>query len=103
MIEASLGQARANILKRIRNDYEAAQRREALLASAYEEQMSLVSEQAEEMAHYKLLKREVDASRMLYESLLQKLKEASIASACAPATSGSSTPPKRRRCRTSPT
>ena len=81
VIEASLERARANILKRIGNEYEAAKRREALLASAYEEQMYLVSGQAEELAHYKLLKREVDSSRTLYESLLQKLKEASIASA----------------------
>src|SRR5438552_18188671 len=36
---------------------------------------------AEETAHYNLLKREVDASRLLYENLLHKLKEASIASA----------------------
>ena len=32
-------------------------------------------------AHYNLLKRDVDATRLLYETLLQRLKEASIASA----------------------
>ena len=68
-------------MKRIRNDFEAAQRREALLATAYEAQGHLVSGKAEETAHYGLLKREVDGSRLLYESLQQKLKEASIASA----------------------
>src|SRR5205823_3527004 len=81
VLEAALQNARTNITKRIRNDYEAAQRRESLLAAAYTAQARLVSGQAEEIAHYGLLKREVDASRLLYENLLQKMKEASIASA----------------------
>src|SRR6185436_10855172 len=55
--------------------------REALLTAAYSSQVRAVSNKAEEIAHYTLLKREVDASRLLYENLLQKLKESSIASA----------------------
>jgi len=81
VVEASIQTAGGNIIKRIRNDFEAAQRREALLATAYESQGHLVSGKAEETAHYGLLKREVDGSRLLYENLQQKLKEASIASA----------------------
>lgn len=81
VLEASLERARANVMKRIRNEFEAAERRESLLLNAYDEQMELVSGQAEEMAHFNLLKREVDSSRALYENLQQKLKEASIASA----------------------
>lgn len=81
VVEASIKTAGANIVSRIRNDFEAAQRREALLATAYEGQGKLVSGKAEETAHYGLLKREVDASRLLYDNLQQKLKEASIASA----------------------
>lgn len=80
-LQASLEAARTNIMSRIRNEYEAARRREGLLASEYAAQARLVSNQAEETAHYNLLKREVDASRMLYENLVQKMKEASIASA----------------------
>ena len=81
VVEGSVQGAGANILKRIRNDFEAAQRREALLATTYASQAHLVSGKAEETAHYSLLKREVDGSRLLYESLQQKLKEASISSA----------------------
>jgi succinoglycan biosynthesis transport protein ExoP len=80
-LEDSLQAARLNIMRRIRNEYEGAQRREALLTAAYTAQTRLLSGQAEDIAHYNLLKREVDASRLLYENLLQRLKEASIASA----------------------
>jgi succinoglycan biosynthesis transport protein ExoP len=81
VLEQSLQAARNNILTRVSKDYDAAKRREALLASAYDSQTSVVSGQAEQTAHYGLLKRDVDSTRALYESLLQRLKEASIASA----------------------
>jgi succinoglycan biosynthesis transport protein ExoP len=80
-LEAAQQKELSNILTRIRNEYNAAQRRENLLLASYVAQSRLVSQQGEKTAHYSLLKREVDASRLLYESMLQKLKEASIASA----------------------
>jgi succinoglycan biosynthesis transport protein ExoP len=80
-IETSLEQSRQSILMRLRKDFDAAQRREALLTTAYTGQARSMSAKAEETAHYNLLQREVDASRLLYENLLQKLKESSIASA----------------------
>ena len=80
-IEASLVASRGDILTRIRTEYEGAQRRESLLQAEYVRQASLVSGQAEQTAHYNLLKREVDASHMLYDTLLQRTKEASVASA----------------------
>ncbi len=79
--EASLQAAGSNVLTRIRKEFEAAERRETLLANAYTAQAHEVSGHAEEAAHYSLLKRDVDATRLLYETLLQRLKEASIASA----------------------
>src|SRR5207253_954759 len=80
-LESALEAERLNILTRIRNEYLAAQRREKLLATSYETQAQRVSQDAAKTAHYSILKREVDASRQLYENMLQKLKEASIASA----------------------
>ena len=71
----------ANILARIRNDYEAAKRREDLLATGYGSQEQHVSAEADKAAHYNLLKREVDTNRQIYETMLQKLKEASISAA----------------------
>jgi succinoglycan biosynthesis transport protein ExoP len=81
VLSSYLATSRRSIVSKITNDYEAAQRRESLLQTAYAEQTRRVSGQAETAAHYALLKREVDGSRLLYENLLQKLKEASIASA----------------------
>ena len=80
-LEAQLEKERANILRRIRNEYEAAVRREKLLSAAYAGQAQLVTDQAAKISHYNILKREVDTSRQLYETLLQKLKEASISAA----------------------
>ena len=81
LLEASLAKQRADVLTRIRNEYQGAVRKEKLLASPYNGQAGLVSAQATKSAHYNLLKREVDTTRLLYETMLQKLKEASIASA----------------------
>ncbi|MBI3665301.1 MAG: polysaccharide biosynthesis tyrosine autokinase [Acidobacteria bacterium] len=80
-IEATLRKERNNIVTRIRNEFEAARRREKLLATAYARQAQLVSEQAGKAIQYNILKREVDTSRQLYDSLLQRVKEAGIISA----------------------
>ena len=70
-----------NVIDRIRNEHESAKRREKLLAIAYANQADLVSDQAAKAIHYKILKREVDSRRQLYESMLRKMNEAGIASA----------------------
>jgi len=81
LMEATLQKERANILTRIKNDYQAAQHREQLISSSYLAQVRLVSDQGEKTTHYGILKREVDSTRALYETMLQRLKEASVASA----------------------
>ena len=81
LMEATLQKERANILTRIKNDYQAAQHREQLISSSYLAQVRLVSDQGEKTTHYGILKREVDSTRSLYETMLQRLKEASVASA----------------------
>jgi capsular exopolysaccharide synthesis family protein len=80
-LEGSLEKERSNIVRRIRNDFEEARRREQLLEADYAGQARLVSEQAEKVTHYQTLKREVDINRQLYESMLQRVKEAGVASA----------------------
>jgi polysaccharide biosynthesis transport protein len=72
---------RENIIKRIANEYEDAKRREELLSREYEAQAALVSDQAGKVAHYGILKREVETSRQLYEAMMQRVKEYAIASA----------------------
>jgi capsular exopolysaccharide synthesis family protein len=80
-LEAARDSERTNVLHRIQNEFESAQRRERLLAASYENQARLVTEQAGKVAHYDILKREVDNNRQLYDSMLQHVKEAGIASA----------------------
>jgi polysaccharide biosynthesis transport protein len=80
-LEAALQKERSAIVGRLRNDYEAALRREALLEADYASQSRIVSDQAEKSIQYNILKRELDSNRQLYEAMLQRVKESSIASA----------------------
>ena len=80
-LESALEKERTNVIQRIRNEFESAQRRENLLAANYAAQARLVSEQAAKVAHYNILKREVDTNRQLYDSLLRNVQEAGITSA----------------------
>ncbi len=52
-----------------------------MLAADYTNHARLVSEQAEKVTHYNILRREVDTNRQLYESMFARVKEAAIASA----------------------
>ncbi len=80
-LETALDRERGNIVRRIRNDYDSALRREKLLAANYANSARLMTGQADQVAHYNILKREVDTNRQLYDSMLQRVKEAGIASA----------------------
>ena len=60
---------------------ESAHRRENLLAANYASQARLVSEQAAEVAHYNILKSDVDTNRQLYDSMLRNVQEAGMTSA----------------------
>jgi len=80
-LETLLKRQQANILSRVRNDYESARRRENFLQAAYQRQAKLVSDLAGKAIHYDTLKQEVDSSRQLYHSILQRAKEATVLSA----------------------
>ena len=80
-VEASLERERQAILTRIRNDYNSARRREDLLRRDYESVEDVVSAQDAKAIHYDVLKRDVETNRQVYDLLLQKVKEASVASA----------------------
>ncbi|HYM08913.1 MAG TPA: polysaccharide biosynthesis tyrosine autokinase [Terriglobales bacterium] len=80
-VDAALEKKRSNIVARIRNEYSDALRRERLLRADYAAQVSLMSKQAPKVAHYSVLKREVDTTRQLYDSMMQRVKEAGLASA----------------------
>ncbi|MGA2726079.1 MAG: polysaccharide biosynthesis tyrosine autokinase [Terracidiphilus sp.] len=80
-LEAARETERANVTRRIQNEFESAQRREKLLAASYDAQARVMTEQSAKVTHYDILKREVDNNRQLYDSMLQHVKEAGIASA----------------------
>jgi polysaccharide biosynthesis transport protein len=80
-VEATLKQRRGNILNRIYNEYETARRREALLYTAYQAQLRQVADQTSKNMQFNALKRDVDSTRDLYESMLRRFKEAGVAAA----------------------
>ncbi|MCU1275611.1 MAG: lipopolysaccharide biosynthesis, partial [Bryobacterales bacterium] len=69
------------IQQRLQNDYKAAEAREQNLAQVYSRQSGLVSSLSDKITHYHTLKHEVDSNRQFYESMVQKVNEAGIASA----------------------
>jgi capsular exopolysaccharide synthesis family protein len=80
-LEAALTRERTAIQRRIKNEYDEAVQRENLLSADYATQTRLVTNQSEKSIQYNILKREVDSNRQLYDAMLQKMKEASVASA----------------------
>ncbi len=71
----------ANVLGRMRNEYDSAKRREALLGIAYQEQNRRVSDEAGASVRYRVLQREVESKRQFYQDMLQKVNAAGVATA----------------------
>ena len=63
---------------RIHNDYMGAVGREKMLRQAFEQQKEDASQLNQSAIEYNLLKRDADSYRQLYDSLMQKLKEAGL-------------------------
>src|SRR5439155_5029891 len=80
-LQSEMQRERTNVLRRIGNEYAAALRREKLLSEAHADQEKIVADQSGKAIHYDTLKREVDSSRQLYEAMLQRVKQAGLASA----------------------
>jgi polysaccharide biosynthesis transport protein len=80
-LKSAIQRERSNVVHRVGNEYSAALRRETLLSKAREAQAKIVADQSEKAIHYDTLKRDVDSNRHLYEVMLQRVKEASLAAA----------------------
>src|SRR6267142_2448381 len=80
-LQFNMLQERSNIQRRIGNEYSAALRREKLLSQADAEQEKVVADQSSKAIHYDTLKREVDSTRQIYEAMLQRGKQAGLATA----------------------
>lgn len=72
---------RKAVLNRIQNDYETSRHAERLLQSAYSNQAEVMLDQNDKSIQYNILKRDVETNRQLYESMLQNVKAATVASA----------------------
>jgi polysaccharide biosynthesis transport protein len=80
-LQQAINAERANILRQSRDDYDVAQKREAMLAAAYQEQAKSVSDMAGKTIQYENLQHEVDTNRELYDALLLRIKQAGLAAA----------------------
>src|ERR1700756_1877549 len=80
-LKSAMQRERGNVVRRMGNEYSASLRRETLLTRARDVQEKIVADQSEKAIHYDTLKRDVDSNRHLYEVMLQRVKEASLASA----------------------
>jgi len=80
-VESSLKSQRKDVVDRIGNEYEAAQQREALLLAAVDEQTRRVTGDSVSSVGYHILQREVETNRALYDTMLQRARNAGLASA----------------------
>lgn len=80
-LQAEMERERTTIVRRIQNDYDASKRRAQLLSNTYQRQLSTVSDQSLAQVKYNMMQHEVDASREVYQSMLQRVKEATVVSA----------------------
>jgi capsular exopolysaccharide synthesis family protein len=79
--QEAFAQERSEILSRIHTDYLESESKERLLDAAYQTQIRAVTGQGEKTIQYNILKRDVDSNRQLYDTMLQQMKQSSIASA----------------------
>jgi capsular exopolysaccharide synthesis family protein len=77
-LEATLTQERERAARRITNEYRAARGQEGLLQKAFADQQARANELAERAVQYKMLKREVDTQKQLYDTLLQRHRQAGV-------------------------
>lgn len=77
-VEKSMEASRANIARRVEIEYQQAQQRERMLATAVAEAKSELDATNARSLEYLSRKREADADRRLYEELVRKIKESGI-------------------------
>ncbi len=80
-LETAFERNESEILKGLQTQYQEAARRERLLTQAYNSQAVRVTQDGEKSIKYNMLKREVDSSQQLYENMLDRLKESTLAAA----------------------
>jgi capsular exopolysaccharide synthesis family protein len=74
-IEKRIIDEKQRIIDSIKNDYEAAQKKQQYLQTKAEEQKKLAIDLNDKATQYKILLREVETNKSIYQSLLQRSKE----------------------------
>jgi capsular exopolysaccharide synthesis family protein len=80
-LRKAIEKEREEIIERLKTDLEAARRREQLLLGSFAAQTGQVRGQADKTLQYNLLKREVESARQIYNTILQQVNQAGIATA----------------------
>ncbi len=84
--QAGLASTATNTVTRAQNDLQAARHREQLLTVTYNAELATVSSDLQQSAKVSLLRSELDSEQQLYQTLLQRAREAGFASAMQAAT-----------------
>jgi capsular exopolysaccharide synthesis family protein len=84
-VDAAVDRELKQLTQRYRNDYEASLRSEQMLRSGFEAQKQKAYRLNEDAAQHAILKREVESTQQLYETLQLKLRQAGIAAGLASA------------------
>jgi polysaccharide biosynthesis transport protein len=79
-MQATISEARSNILNRLHNEYSAAQREELADGAAFAKQASKASAAAQKEIHYNTLKRELETTRNMYEDVLKRVNDTELVS-----------------------
>jgi succinoglycan biosynthesis transport protein ExoP len=79
-LEYAYSEQRNAILNRIHEEFAVALRREKLLKISYQEQAQIVIDKTNKGIQYGILKHQVDSNQQLYDSMLEQVKRAGIAS-----------------------
>jgi succinoglycan biosynthesis transport protein ExoP len=80
-LEAEIAHQRSMIITQLSVQEQAAARRQDLLKRQYAQQMAVVSDQGGKQVRYNMLKHEVDVNRLVYQSMLQRQREAGVMAA----------------------
>lgn len=79
-LRGRIEQEKRNLVRSSENDYRASRKREAYLTAEFERSKQRVLNFQKRNVQYQILKRDVDANKEIYNSLLQRMKEVSVAS-----------------------
>ncbi len=79
-IEAAIERERSNMLNRLKNEYLAAKSLENTLQATLNAQTTSVGQQTRKQLQYEVLKNDVDTTQKLYDSVLERAKDAGAAS-----------------------